>query len=333
MWRPPRYDEADQYGDDDDAGQEDEDDDYMSDAFIAKCASSSSSVGDIRPGMPMSYSRKRALQLEKKKQQLRAEKKLLKSKKVTQKMRMDEGLSTAIGAENKGFAMLQKMGYKPGTSLGKEGSGRLEPIRMELKFDRGGLGLKEQLMERKREKERRYLANIKKKNQEFDPNKYRELKRQQLMAKQMLSDLHQCQRTCRSLDSDEGLTEPMEWYFWPTSYRKEHEQEEASGHDEYTQEQHGGDSEECVVGSNSEKPKDGSSGDCWNEEQDDGWLNAYSWDDQEKMEPWQVEIQVDLVSTYLRTSYNYCIWCGTAYDDQTDLQRSCPGTTRQDHDD
>lgn len=49
----------------------------------------------------------------------------------------------------------------------------MEPIRVEVKHDRGGLGLKQMLMERKREKERRYLARIKKHNMEFDPNKFR----------------------------------------------------------------------------------------------------------------------------------------------------------------
>ena len=33
----------------------------------------------------------------------------------------EEGLNSAIGAENKGFALLSKMGYKPGMALGKTG--------------------------------------------------------------------------------------------------------------------------------------------------------------------------------------------------------------------
>ena len=46
----------------------------------------------------------------------------IKPKKVLEKEKREEGLSKTIGAENKGFAMLQKMGFKPGMSLGKKGN-------------------------------------------------------------------------------------------------------------------------------------------------------------------------------------------------------------------
>ena len=41
----------------------------------------------------------------------------------------EEGLQKSLDSTNKGFALLAKMGYKEGDSLGKSGkSGRLEPI-------------------------------------------------------------------------------------------------------------------------------------------------------------------------------------------------------------
>ena len=46
----------------------------------------------------------------------------IKPKKVLEKEKREEGLSKTIGAENKGFAMLQKMGFKPGMTLGKKGN-------------------------------------------------------------------------------------------------------------------------------------------------------------------------------------------------------------------
>ena len=51
-----------------------------------------------------------------------------------------EGLQKSIDSSNKGFAMLAKMGYKAGDSLGKSNTGRVEPIPIEVKNDRGGLG-------------------------------------------------------------------------------------------------------------------------------------------------------------------------------------------------
>ena len=52
----------------------------------------------------------------------------------------EEGLAAAIPASNIGFKMLQQMGYKPGVALGKHGQGATEPINMDVKVNRTGLG-------------------------------------------------------------------------------------------------------------------------------------------------------------------------------------------------
>jgi len=41
--------------------------------------------------------------------------------------------------------------------------------------------------------------------------------------------------------------------------------------------------------------------------------------------------QLELVNVYLRRTYNYCIYCGTVYNDENDLLGECPGPNRQDH--
>lgn len=38
-----------------------------------------------------------------------------------QKAKLEEGLQQSLQNDNKGFAMLLKMGYKPGSGLGKKG--------------------------------------------------------------------------------------------------------------------------------------------------------------------------------------------------------------------
>lgn len=38
------------------------------------------------------------------------------------------------------------------------------------------------------------------------------------------------------------------------------------------------------------------------------------------------------IVSYVRSSHNYCIWCGCLYDSANDLNENCPGTTREDHD-
>lgn len=45
-----------------------------------------------------------------------------------------------IGVENKGFKFMQKMGWTPGMSLGREGEGRLRPVEQMMRVGRAGLG-------------------------------------------------------------------------------------------------------------------------------------------------------------------------------------------------
>ena len=71
----------------------------------------------------------------------------------------EKGLRTELDDSNKGFAMLQKMGYKKGENLGKSGGGCEDgdspapvvvqtPITVSVKNDRAGLGREAQLKER-----------------------------------------------------------------------------------------------------------------------------------------------------------------------------------------
>lgn len=53
---------------------------------------------------------------------------------------LKKGLETKIEEGNKGFELLKKMGYENGKGLGKNEEGILEPIMLEKKSDRKGLG-------------------------------------------------------------------------------------------------------------------------------------------------------------------------------------------------
>lgn len=53
-----------------------------------------------------------------------------KSVKEEERERRDIGLKNALGCENKGFALLQKMGYKSGQALGKTGESCAELARV-----------------------------------------------------------------------------------------------------------------------------------------------------------------------------------------------------------
>ncbi|KAK4281826.1 hypothetical protein QN277_013276 [Acacia crassicarpa] len=68
-----------------------------------------------------------------------------------------------IPQSNIGFKLLKQMGYTPGSALGKEGSGRAEPVGIDIRRSRAGIGLddphkekrkrEEMKMERKKRKE------------------------------------------------------------------------------------------------------------------------------------------------------------------------------------
>lgn len=84
-------------------------DDYMSDAFLQ-------GLDDVRPGLK-SKSQKRKDRASK---SVTIESKHKKIKTSEQEARV-KGLATHISSDNKGFSMLQKMGYKEGMGLGRNG--------------------------------------------------------------------------------------------------------------------------------------------------------------------------------------------------------------------
>lgn len=62
-------------------------------------------------------------------------------------------VDTPIGESNVGFKLLKQMGYKPGSALGKEGSGRAEPVTMDIRRSRAGVGREDPHKEKKKKEE------------------------------------------------------------------------------------------------------------------------------------------------------------------------------------
>jgi hypothetical protein len=52
----------------------------------------------------------------------------------------EAALATSLDTSNKGFKMMAKLGYQPGTTLGKTEDARIEPIAVVIKENRGGIG-------------------------------------------------------------------------------------------------------------------------------------------------------------------------------------------------
>lgn len=82
---------------------------------------------DVRPGLLHNRHQQRSHEIYKKKQEHDAQaREKQKPVRIVEAERREEGLQEALGSDNKGFALLQKMGYKPGTAIGK--SGKVEHV-------------------------------------------------------------------------------------------------------------------------------------------------------------------------------------------------------------
>ncbi|XP_047105707.1 G patch domain-containing protein 11-like [Schistocerca piceifrons] len=267
--------------------------DYMSDDILVQCEQQ-----DIRPGLILNHSQKRSHTKYKQKLVKDAEnKKIFPRKSVLEEERRDEGLKEAISSDNKGFALLQKMGYKPGSAIGKSGSGIVEPVPIAVKTNRGGLGREAALKEIKEQKLAIKARLLKHRNQLNDIESYRSQMTRKMEERQNEADLRKSQRICEQLDKRKDIDIPAEPWFWPDGWSQEEENES----DEEEEEE-----EEC----------DG------DEEEEEESSEEITFQTPEKLE---------IITLYLRRTYHYCIWCGTEFDDEKDMQQNCPGSTRADH--
>merc|ERR1739848_256379 len=164
----------------------------------------------------MGHATKRDHELRKKKSECDVLRKTKKSKAELESEKRDEGLQKSLDSSNKGFALLAKMGYKAGDSLGKSNTGIVEPIGFEVKNNRGGLGretAKKQIKETKAK-----LRSLKKTSDSvpFSAEDFRASQSKKLKAKKVEGDLYRAQKATRQLDQmSKEFSEPIESWFWP----------------------------------------------------------------------------------------------------------------------
>ena len=152
---------------------------------------------------------------EKKKQEIDSKNKQLPVKLLEEKHREEGMKKSTLNSDNKGFNLMLKMGYKAGQSLGKDSETSsssaskklIEPIPIQIKTDREGLGVAE---ERKRKlfeiEEMRKRLNERKQHSEKDNEKnYLDSKRSRFQLRKTYYNLNKCQRICFQLDSTEKV--------------------------------------------------------------------------------------------------------------------------------
>ncbi|XP_011198418.2 G patch domain-containing protein 11 [Bactrocera dorsalis] len=270
-----------------------DEDDYMSDKFLC---------GDVRPSLVQQPNKKRQISLEEKKNEhiKRQKQESMARKGIVNNKSLEESLKKPIENQNKGFQMLAKMGYKPGEALGKKMSGEetdsrlIEPIGISIKSDRGGLGREtalRDLAERRRQKREQQLRNRLVGGETVTVEQFRKRAQEKADERFAIGALKRSQLSCETLDLENGIKEAELSWFWPE--RNENVNEEGS--DEVANETN----ESAGVNDNEEE-----------------YTSA------EKLE---------ILTSYLRTSYKFCFWCGVRYKDQDDMNSNCPGESRDEH--
>ncbi|XP_070833344.1 G patch domain-containing protein 11 isoform X2 [Chaetodon trifascialis] len=175
-----------------------------------------SSVKYVKPGVSMVRRVKEAFKRETQQMEKNI-KNRQKTFKEQEKESREAALQNSISNENKGFALLQKMGYKAGQGLGKEGAGRVDPIPLNIKTDRGGIGM-EEVKKRKAEEELehyRQKVRAKQQNETKSLEDFRSRVRTEREERKIEGDLRRSQRACEQLDSQKSITVPREDWYWP----------------------------------------------------------------------------------------------------------------------
>lgn len=79
-----------------------------------------------------------------------------KRKQIEEDKQTLENACSAIPQSNIGFKLLKQMGYTPGSALGKEGSGRAEPVSLEIRRGRAGIGTEDPEVAKMRREKAKY---------------------------------------------------------------------------------------------------------------------------------------------------------------------------------
>lgn len=222
--------------------------------------------------------------------------------------RRQEGLAKPIDANNRGFAMLRKMGYKEGDSLGVKSStgdtsDRLTvplPIPAVPKQDRGGLGTSTTAHKRSAREMQLEAQYTRQKRMREEETKQRELGT--LLRDTVYSETFA--KTTRSLAKQRKIKLDLNLCRAASEDLDKRKQDECSN---YVRQ------------------------DFWQSTQAELKLAAALSGEQIEPDPEEEAETLLAITEHLRTKYFYCHWCGCRYDDKDELEEECPGNSAEDH--
>jgi hypothetical protein len=256
----------------------------------------------------------------------------------------ETALSTALPASNKGAKMMAKLGYKPGQALGKTGDARMEPVALDVKEDRGGIGLNTEKKRKVREEMEREVKKIK-----ADEGDYRERVAKEREEKRKEGQMWGAMKVCEKLDVEKEEQEDEEQgrqttgtkskqsrkplksinVLWRGLVRQRLEQDAEKRRRRELQESLGGlptrdesddeDADDRLAMGQQALPDL-----VYDEEVDEEDPELDEFNELDSSE------KLTRLVEYLRTTHQYCFWCKFKYPDP-ELD-GCPGLTEEDHD-
>ncbi|CAB3396928.1 unnamed protein product [Caenorhabditis bovis] len=284
-------------------------DDYMSDEILNGITESST-------GIAKSREHRRLLNINARFEETREE---IRRKRMTpaerEKERRDEALAQPISEESKGFALLAKMGFKPGMTLGKqrEDDDRPKlsaPIVIEVKANRKGLGHEKHEENERNERVEMHLKAMKERAEQHEEliDDFRKRRRVESTVKTVLKDLHTCRKACEELDLRINQRLPRESWFWRSFKIKKETDVVVSS----------------LFGAAEQQEEE--------KYQYSNGLDAPPEIDYSTFDEEAIRSRLQKIVEYLRDQHFYCSWCGAQYEDADDLAENCPGDSRTSHD-
>jgi len=258
----------------------------------------------------------------------------------------DAALAVPLDSSNKGFRMLAKLGYQPNTTLGKSQGALKEPVKVEMKINRSGIGFEPETQKRQREEMEREIEQTKR--VKFDLDEYRQQMSKQREEERARRQVFRAQKVAEHLESDESPNDGQ-----VDKDRNDHVQRQSSSGvdkrclksidvvwrglvrrqrekemDVYLQQlkskglpQDESSEDQSLEDSKSDQKKGGTFVEEDLDEEDS---------ELEEFEALDPKEQLRKVVEYLRYTHRYCFWCMHQYPDEE--MDGCPGVTEGDHD-
>ncbi|KAK8089045.1 hypothetical protein PG997_004006 [Apiospora hydei] len=261
---------------------------------------------------------------------------------------------TAPAAQkSKGLAMMKKMGFVAGSTLGAQqsaASANAEPIRISIKEDRSGIGLDAERKRKVHEAAEQQALPVQGKRPKVDEGEFRDRVRKEREAARTERQVHAAQKVAEMLD-EEGhgqqqqqqqrdshksksralSTRPLKSInvLWRglVRQREEAERDRRMKHDlEQSLSSHlptYGEEDDDDAGAQQAMGKSDQVVNPFEDlEEEDAELDGFN-----GLEP---ETRLQRLVAYLRDQYQYCFWCKCTYPDKE--MDGCPGLTEEEHD-